>query len=397
MKRVAAVVTTYFPASHADVIVSRWLHPRASDADWGWNAPKTRIASLYVAQTARRDPANPEFNGDDISREMAARHDIPLCESVRDALTLGTNALAVDGVLLVGEHGVYPTNELGQKLYPRKELFDEVVAVFRESGRAVPLFCDKHLSWNPQWADEMVATARELGFPLMAGSSLPWAGVVPEAARPPAGTPISEYIGLFYCGADVYGFHSLELMQSLIEQRPGGAAGIRAVRAYAGEAVWNALDRGEWSRDLFDAALAQVRGTPPGPDVRANCYPNPEFPGQPSPIAFCLEHADGLRSTHVLLHGHLSEFTFALRGAENEIRAGGSRSSWGGPDTFFGHFASLNAAIETMFLTGEAPVPIERTLLTTKTIAACLRALRTRGEVIPTPGLLIPYDGGPTT
>jgi hypothetical protein len=67
MKRVAAVVTTYFPASHADVIVSRWLHPRASDADWGWNGPKTRIASLYVAQTARRDPANPEFNGDDIS------------------------------------------------------------------------------------------------------------------------------------------------------------------------------------------------------------------------------------------------------------------------------------------------------------------------------------------
>jgi hypothetical protein len=266
--------------------------------------------------------------------------------------------------------------------------------VFRASGRAVPVFCDKHLSWNPQWADEMVATARELGFPLMAGSSLPWAGVMPKAARPHAGTPISEYVGLFYCGADVYGFHSLELMQSLIEQQPGGAAGIRAVRAYAGEAVWNALDRGEWPRDLFEAALAQVRGAPPGPDVRANCCPNPEFLGQPNPIAFCLEHADGLRSSHVLLHGHLSDFTFALRSAENAIHAGCSRSSWGGTDTFFGHFASLNAAVETMFLTGRAPVPIERTLLTTKTMAACLRALRTPGETIETPGLLISYGGG---
>jgi hypothetical protein len=32
---------------------------------------------------------------------------------------------------------------------------------------------DKCLSWNWKWAQEMVATARALGFPFLAGSSLP--------------------------------------------------------------------------------------------------------------------------------------------------------------------------------------------------------------------------------
>ncbi len=93
--------------------------------------------------------------------------------TVAEALTLGGSQLAVDGIVLVGEHGDYPTNEKGQRLYPRYELFQQIVSVFRESGRSVPVFNDKHLSWNWEWAVDMVETARELQFPLMAGSSLP--------------------------------------------------------------------------------------------------------------------------------------------------------------------------------------------------------------------------------
>ena len=79
----------------------------------------------------------------------------------------------MDGVLLIGEHGDYADNEIGQKLYPRKELFDKIVDVFRTSNRSVPVFCDKHLSWNFDWALEMDRTAREMGFLLLAGSSIP--------------------------------------------------------------------------------------------------------------------------------------------------------------------------------------------------------------------------------
>jgi hypothetical protein len=73
---------------------------------------------------------------------MAARHGFPICPTVAEALSP-----PFDAVLLIGEHGDYP-NELGQKLYPRYELFQQIIEVLRKSGRVVPVFSDKHLSWS---------------------------------------------------------------------------------------------------------------------------------------------------------------------------------------------------------------------------------------------------------
>ena len=36
-----------------------------------------------------------------------------------DALCLGGSELAVDGVVIIAEHGKYPRNEKGQTRYPR--------------------------------------------------------------------------------------------------------------------------------------------------------------------------------------------------------------------------------------------------------------------------------------
>ena len=69
-----------------------------------------------------------------------------LSPTIADALTLGTGKLAVDAVLLIAEHGDYPLNAKLQKLYPRGRYFREVLDVLRGSGRAVPVFIDKHLS-----------------------------------------------------------------------------------------------------------------------------------------------------------------------------------------------------------------------------------------------------------
>ena len=79
----------------------------------------------------------------------------------------------MDCVLLIGEHGNYEKTEFGQTKYPRYELFKQITKVFREDGRTTPVFNDKHLSWNYDWALEMVQDSRALGFPFLAGSSLP--------------------------------------------------------------------------------------------------------------------------------------------------------------------------------------------------------------------------------
>ena len=80
-------------------------------------------------------------------RERAERFPLLECyPTVADALMRGTDSLDVDGVLIVAEHGDYPDNEKGQTLWPRYEFFKQMLAVFRASGRSVPVFNDKHLS-----------------------------------------------------------------------------------------------------------------------------------------------------------------------------------------------------------------------------------------------------------
>ena len=126
---------------------------------YGWNGthhhPPMDLVSLYVDQVGR----------DDLSRDRAARlPSMKIYPTIAEALTLGGSKLAVDGVVLVGEHGNYPRNEKRQTQYPRYEFFQEIVKVFRASGRSVPVFNDKHLSWNWDWAKEMYDTSRSMGF-----------------------------------------------------------------------------------------------------------------------------------------------------------------------------------------------------------------------------------------
>src|SRR5436190_20233325 len=153
-KKIAALTTTYHVRSHADDIITRflegyWINDR-------YYASPCDIVSLYIDQV---HPA-------DIGYRLAAAYNFPVVGSISDALTRGTGKLAVDGVLLVAEHGDYPFNEKLQKLYPRGRFFHAVTDVFRASGRGVPVFVDKHLSYSRPEARGMVDQARELSFPL---------------------------------------------------------------------------------------------------------------------------------------------------------------------------------------------------------------------------------------
>src|SRR4051812_19511425 len=130
-RRVAAVVTEYRHNSHADVIVGRQLLTDTLDGT-GRDSP-LKLASLYTDQKPRND----------ISRLLAASQRFPIKSSIADTLTLGTGRLAVDGVLLVAEHGDYPFSATGNHQYPKRRFWDETIQVFRQSGRVVPVFLDK--------------------------------------------------------------------------------------------------------------------------------------------------------------------------------------------------------------------------------------------------------------
>ncbi len=196
--KIAALASTYYYLSHAYHIVGRFLDGFVVHDGHGLHKPPFDIASVFIEQVA---PAT------DLGRAHAAAKHVRLSPTIADALTLGTGKLAVDGVLLIAEHGEFPYNEKLQKLYPRGRFFREVLEVIRASGTPVPVFIDKHLSYSRAEASEMVAQAKALHIPLMAGSSLPVTWRFP-ALEIPLERDFKEVLVASRGDLEIYGFHA---------------------------------------------------------------------------------------------------------------------------------------------------------------------------------------------
>jgi len=242
-KRLAVVTTSWRYRTHAWHMAERFLagYPLRGR----WHRPNIDVVSAYVDQ-------RPE---DDLSPGRAKEFGFTVYPTVAEALRCGGDKLNVDSVLLIGEHGNYPVNEFGQKQYPRYELFSQIVDVFRKDGRTTPVFNDKHLSWKFEWAKEMVDASKQMGFPMLAGSSLPVTWRMPSVEMP-NDAPIEEALVVAYGPTDIYDFHALETLQCMMERRAGGETGVRSVQALKGEAVWTAMataknPEGSWDHRAY--------------------------------------------------------------------------------------------------------------------------------------------------
>jgi hypothetical protein len=388
-KKLAVVTTAYHYLSHAYHICGRFLNGYLRDgrmrySDFG-------IAGMHVEQV--RD--------NDLSRELARKHGFTLYPDVAGALTLGGDKLAVDGVLLIGEHGDYPYNDRGQKLYPRFELFRKIAEVFRASGRGVPVFSDKHLSYDRKQARAMLDTARAMGFPLFAGSSLPVTWRRPELELP-LGAPVREALVASRGELEIYGIHALEALQCMVERRfrrrEGEAPaepqqGVKAVTCLEGDAVWQAGDDGVWSWELLEHALGRSPSLNVG-DVRDNCRQFAPPPGRPTfprgPVAFVVEYRDGLRATALILNGHVDDTTFAAR-IDGEKKPA-STLFYLPPPPGAAFLQALTVKIEDFLATGKTPYAIERTLLTGGILDAVLESRVKDHRRLETPDLDVSYE-----
>ena len=300
----------------------------------------------------------------------------------------------MDGVLLVGEHGEYPTNEKGQRLYPRYELFREIVEVFENSGRSVPIFNDKHLSWNWDWAREMYDTSKRLGFAFMAGSSLPVTWRTPSIDMP-LNAVVEEAVCVCYGGVDSYDFHGLETLQCMVERRKGGEMGVSWLHARRGEAFWEAYHDEVWSRDLFEAALCRSHTLKPSRDGFNNIFPtiNEMKRLVEDPVAYTYEHRDGVKCTMILFSGLVEDFNFAARlaGRSNPLSTQMYLPMPPARTSLANFFSPQVNNVEQMFLSGKAAYPVERTLLTSGLTAAGVDSLHEGQVRLETPHLDIAY------
>jgi hypothetical protein len=364
--RIAAVTTAYFRYSHADDIITKFIEGYAVVGRT--HLPHCDVVSLGIEQ----------FPETDIGRGLAARYRIPLFGTPAEAVTLGRDRLAVDGVLIVGEHGEYPFNTKGQHLYPRRRLFEEVVGVFRRSGRSVPVYNDKHLSYSWPSARWMYEQSRELDFPLMAGSSVPVAWRRPPLAFRP-GIVLDGALAVGFSGIEVYGFHTLELLQAFVEKRRGGETGVRAVRCLEGDAAWDAGEQGLWRLDLLPVALRHVPGIPELPTHAAAIRKL-----DPKAVVFLVEYSDGFQAAAYLSRGLVNEFAFAAKvsGLSEPV---GTWSELNKPQR--DHFSFLCNHIEVMFRTRRPSYPVERTYLVTGVLEALVDSHAAGGRRLTTPHL----------
>jgi hypothetical protein len=280
------------------------------------------------------------------------------------------------------------------------------------------MFNDKHLSWNWEWAKQMVDTSREMGFAYMAGSSLPVTWRIPSVEMP-LGSRIREALCVGYGGVDSYDFHGLETLQCMVERRQGGETGVKWLQAYRGEKVWDAMRDGVWSHRLMEAALCRSHTLTPAREGFNDILPTDDDLRRlvKEPVAYHYEHMDGLLCTMILLNGLVRDFNFAadvehhrsssqvyeplikdfnfaadVRGQREPFSTQMYLPMPDGRTTLADFFNPLVNNMETMFLTGKPTYPVERTLLTTGLVAAGAESLYRQQARFETPHLAIAYQ-----
>ena len=246
-----AVLASYWaaPRSHADWIVNKLL-----DGYWwdgAYTPSRVEVVSIYIHQLEESQ----------LGQKVAKAKSIPVFKTVGEAVTLGGKELAVDGVVIVAEHGNYPTDLKGHWLLPRWWIYQQVIRVFEESKRSVPVFNDKHLSYNWDEAKWMFDKSRELNFPLTGGSSIPTYYRKPEI-EPDIDTPIKNSVVLADAADEGAIFHAIDVLQCFAERRKGGETGVRSVQSIRGPETWTWVERNPWATKLIDSVAKNLELKP---------------------------------------------------------------------------------------------------------------------------------------
>ena len=364
--RIAAIITAYFERSHADVFFSRILHGYRLNKKTYY--PRLEVASMYLDQT----PPN------DMGHDLAEEYGFQVYPTIAEALRRGGDKLDVDGVALVGEHGEYPFDEKGRHLYPRYELFMQVIDTMKQDGRTCPIFVDKHLSYDWKKAREMYDTAQAMDIPLMAGSTVSLAWRVPPLELDGTAA-LDEALVVGFGVTDDYGFHAIEALQAIVERRKGGESGVESIQGFRGAKVWELADQGVWSRDLFDEALKRTSSRVEG---------RPEDLVK-EPVLFLFTYRDGLKGSILICNGLLRSWVFAGREKGSaEILSTECRIQF----HLHGHWGFMARNFENLVADGVLPNPVERTLLTTGILAFAIDSLHDGYREIATPDLAIRYE-----
>ena len=280
----------------------------------------------------------------------------------------------------------------GRFCCPATISFSSARRSLRKRSAEFRYFNHKRLSYSFEQAQTMVKTANRLRFPLLAGSSLPLTWRLPDVDIP-LGAQVEEAVMVGVGSLDGMDFDALEALQCMLERRKGGETGVKAVQLLEGDDVWAAGNAGRWSKDLLSSALSRS-DTPMGLTVLDGRTQDLVASGVlpqlvKDPAAYSIEYTDGTRATLLLLNGAIMDYNIAARVEGHGIV---STQFFLPPPPNVTDSACLAAKIEQMFHTGSAAYPVERTLLTTGVLEACLHSRHRMNQRLETPQLAVSYQ-----
>ena len=241
----------------------------------------------------------------------------------------------------------------------------------------------------------MVDDSKRLGFPFLAGSSLPVTLRHPSIDMP-YDSDLKESVCVGFGGVDSYDFHACETAQCMSERRKGGEVGISSVHALKGDALWAEMEAGDrrTTRDLFVAALSRSHNLPvEGGFPTAKVTFEWARTALPDTTGLFVQHRDGFRTTAFLTG--IRDFNYAgLTGSTGEIVTCQMYLPMPGHgSTTADFFNPLTRHIEDLVLTGKSPYPVERTLLTSGMVIGGVESLHAGQTRFETPDMAIAYRG----
>jgi hypothetical protein len=336
---VACLVSYWgLPTSHADWIVNKLI-----DGYWwqGAHTPsRVEVVSVYIHQ----------LDTSLLGQKVCKAKNIPIFKTVKEAVTLGGKELAVDGVAIVAEHGNYPTDLKGHWLLPRWWIYQQVIQVFEQSKRSVPVFNDKHLSYNWDDAKWMFDKSRELNFPLTGGSSIPTYFRKPEIELA-IDTPIKNSIVVGDAADEGAIFHCIDVLQAFVDRRKGGETGVKAVQSIRGPETWAWVERNAWAGNLFEAVRKEF-------NLKLE-----DLRGRRKPNVCVVEYNDG--SQAAVISGAGVGWTYAGEIEARKDPAIVSMLGFPGPLSQYHAANAYEHWIIEMMLTGKEPFNAERLLVST--------------------------------
>jgi len=371
--RIACCVSYWGSTStHADWIITKLL-----DGYWwqGAHTPsRVEVVAVYIDQ----------LETSQLGQKTCKAKNIPIFKTVGETVTLGGKELAVDGVVIIAEHGKYPTSLKGQWLLPRWWIYQQVIRVFERSKRSVPIFNDKHFSYSWAEAKWMFDKSRELNFPLSGGSSIPTHYRTPEI-EPDNDTPIKASVVVADSPDEGALFHCVDVLQSFVERRKGGETGVRSVQWIKGPETWKWTERNPWAANLLES-IRQKLEQKPG-----------YFQEFARPNVCIVAYNDGTKAAIYSSWDRGWTYAAEIEGKKEAMIVSMGINNFPGPFSQYLASNSLPHWITEMMVTKKEPFNAERLLLSTGIVANTLESnwenerYSAIGRRIETPLLNITY------